>query len=102
MKTHKIYVWSSETGNKVTSWPVYRCLVAEIELNNDTYILSMAQWKKVSTDFKQEVEDYVSDIPSIKVHTLPTTYQYGTLRETKIGRKSTTKSYTTQTMTFSF
>ncbi|MBN0941696.1 TIGR04141 family sporadically distributed protein, partial [Pseudomonas aeruginosa] len=35
-----------------------------IELNNDTYILSMAQWKKVSTDFKQEVEDYVSDIPS--------------------------------------
>ncbi|MDV2774949.1 DUF6119 family protein [Pseudomonas aeruginosa] len=64
LKTHKIYVWSSETGNKVTSWPVYRCLVAEIELNNDTYILSMAQWKKVSTDFKQEVEDYVSDIPS--------------------------------------
>jgi len=62
LKTHKIYVWSSETGNKVTNWSVYRCLVAETELNNDTYILSMAQWKKVSGDFKQEVEDYVAGI----------------------------------------
>lgn len=64
LKAHKVYVWSSETGQRVMTWPVYRCLVAEVDLNNDTYILSMAQWKKVSTDFKQEVESYVEQLTS--------------------------------------
>lgn len=58
----RVYVWDVETGGKVKEWSAYKCLVAELELDGETYILSMSQWKQVSHDLKQEVEAYVSRI----------------------------------------
>lgn len=71
LKSQKIYLWSSETGQKIMHWPVYKCLVAEVELDNNTYILSMSQWKKVSSDFKEEIEIYVDQITSNQSPYLP-------------------------------
>ncbi|AZE29083.1 hypothetical protein C4K05_2401 [Pseudomonas chlororaphis subsp. aureofaciens] len=60
LKQKKIYIWSTETGQRINAWTAYKCLVAEITLNDETYILSISQWKKISTDFKNEVESYIA------------------------------------------
>ena len=43
-------------------WSAYNCLVTEIEKDANTYILSMGQWRQVSSSFLQEVTDFISGI----------------------------------------
>lgn len=62
IKGMHIHVWNTETGVKIKEWQAYRCLVAEIELDDTTYILSMGQWKQISEDFKGEVDGYLATI----------------------------------------
>ncbi|WP_349747370.1 DUF6119 family protein [Pseudomonas frederiksbergensis] len=71
IKGMHIHVWNTETGVKIKEWQAYRCLVAEIELNNATYILSMGQWKQISDDFKGEVDRYLETIQSSNFEYLP-------------------------------
>ena len=61
MKGHVIHVNNSEYQS-VKSWPVYRCLYAEIKYGKDCYILRNGVWYKVNSDFVSAVDDYLSDI----------------------------------------
>jgi uncharacterized protein (TIGR04141 family) len=62
IRNMRIYVWDVETGVNIKDWSAYQCLVAEVEHNGSTYILSLAQWKQVSADLKDEVDSYVQGI----------------------------------------
>lgn len=62
LRSMKVHLWSVETGARVKTWSAYKCLVAESELNNNTYILSVGQWKQISDDLKTEVDNYVESI----------------------------------------
>lgn len=62
IRSMRIYVWDLETGVNIKDWSAYQCLVAEIEHNGSTYILSLAQWKQVSAGLKDEVDNYVRGI----------------------------------------
>ncbi len=61
MKGHVIHVNNSEYQS-VKSWPVYRCLYAEIKFGSDNYILRNGTWYKVNCDFVSAVDNYLSDI----------------------------------------
>lgn len=45
--------------------PVYKCLVAEIDVNEDKYILSAGRWFRISKKLVDEVEDRLK---SVNVH----------------------------------
>lgn len=62
MKSMKIRLWNVETGSQIRVWPAYRCIVAEVLHNGDTYILSNEQWKKVSNALQKEIDDYMPTI----------------------------------------
>ncbi|MEZ8240742.1 DUF6119 family protein [Vibrio splendidus] len=50
------------TSGDVRSMKAYDCLNCELEENGITYILSSGTWRCVSSDFKSEVEMYLSKI----------------------------------------
>lgn len=52
------------------SWPIIRCLVAEVEYKKERYILSEASWYLVNGDFLNALEEFVSSIETTKI-TLP-------------------------------
>ena len=62
IRNMRAHVWDVETGVNIKHWSAYQCLVAEVEHNGATYILSLAQWKQVSADLKSEVDGYVQHI----------------------------------------
>ncbi|ADZ90931.1 sporadically distributed protein, TIGR04141 family [Marinomonas mediterranea] len=61
MKSNVVHVNNNEYQS-IKSWPVYRCLYAEIKFGNDHYILRNGVWYKVNCDFVSAVDDYLSDI----------------------------------------
>jgi uncharacterized protein (TIGR04141 family) len=72
LKNMKISLRDTETGHlKRSKWSVYKCLVAETELHGETFILSMGDWKKISTNFLQEVNDAIAGINVVKPDYLP-------------------------------
>lgn len=61
IKNDVVHVNDSEYKS-VKSWPVYRCLYAEIEFGSDQYILRNGLWYKVNNDFVKVVDEYLSDL----------------------------------------
>jgi uncharacterized protein (TIGR04141 family) len=62
LKGMRIQVWNVDTQAKMRDWSGYKCMVAEVERGNESYILSNAQWKQVASDFKTEVDNYMATI----------------------------------------
>ncbi|MFE8116822.1 TIGR04141 family sporadically distributed protein [Brenneria goodwinii] len=44
------------------SWPVYRCLYAEIKFGGDNYILRNGMWYKINQEFVNAVDEYLVDL----------------------------------------
>lgn len=69
IKNWDVYRLDDATGAIYRAWNAYRCMVAEIHLNNETYVLSNGQWRQISQALKQKVHDYfaanniISDCP---------------------------------------
>lgn len=61
MKSNVIHVNNSEYQS-VKSWPVYRCLYAEIKFGSDHYILRNGVWYKINCDFVTAVDEYLKDL----------------------------------------
>lgn len=63
LKTQPIHVNDSEY-KAAKSWPAYRCLYAEIEYDNDQYVLRNGTWYKVRKSFVDDVDQYLkSSLP---------------------------------------
>ena len=63
IKDMKIHVHDAATDTTRRRWSAYKCLVAEVEYEGDTYILSTGQWKQISQGLKEEVDQYLETIP---------------------------------------
>lgn len=48
------------------SWPVYRCIYCEIELDGDSYLLSSGKWYRIGRDFVEQVNEDVKRLPKYK------------------------------------
>ena len=61
MKHNVVHVNNSEYQS-VKSWPVYRCLYAEITYSDNQYILRNGIWYKVNQTFVDSVDDYLNKL----------------------------------------
>lgn len=68
LKTIKIYAYSPEEDRILSykKWKFYDCLVGEIEIDNECFILSSGAWRKVDSDFYNLVNTFIDDTLSIK------------------------------------
>lgn len=42
-------------------WEIFNCLVAELKLGDDYFILSLGEWRKVDDDFYQAIESFIEN-----------------------------------------
>lgn len=62
LKNRGILLVNKITETKFPKWKVYQCIVAEILDDEDNcYILFNGQWRKISTNFRNSVQQYFSD-----------------------------------------
>ncbi|MBI3043802.1 MAG: TIGR04141 family sporadically distributed protein [Betaproteobacteria bacterium] len=78
LKHKKIFVYWEDDRDPST-WNVYRCLNAEIDLTKKKYILNDGDWYNLETNFVQEVNDFYDSVPNSKIQLPP----YGTNTEPK-------------------
>jgi len=48
------------TKTSYRGWSAYQCIVAEVDLEDKTYILFNGKWREISQVFKQNVVNYIS------------------------------------------
>ncbi len=72
LKSKSVYAYSHDE-NKILDyrkWPLYSCIVAEIEVDGKYFILSEGEWRKVDESFYASVNEFISfeleerDIPA--------------------------------------
>jgi uncharacterized protein (TIGR04141 family) len=65
----KIYCVDND-GVLIECWPAYRCIYAEIEQGDETFLLSNGKWYRITTDFVHEVNEAFRRLPRYR-HNLP-------------------------------
>jgi uncharacterized protein (TIGR04141 family) len=75
LKQSMVHMISAST-NEAHSWPAFRCLYGEIEIDGKLYVLNNAKWYEVASDFtSQVIRDYQTidestvDLPECGVRT---------------------------------
>lgn len=58
LKSWKIFKYDHEQDKTFPLWNAYQCLVAEIDLEGKTYILSNGYWREVSDELKNRITTY--------------------------------------------
>lgn len=77
----KVHVNDSEY-NSCKAWQAYRCLYAEINFNNQYYILRNGQWYLVNSDFVNRVDAYLNSTSESGFDNYEFTFPtYASLRE---------------------
>lgn len=61
VKRWPIFRFDSEQNKTFKLWNAYRCLVAEVDLNGRTFVLSNGQWREISEELKATVETYYAE-----------------------------------------
>ena len=65
LKSKKIFVyWQDGRGS---SWSLYRCLNAEIDLSHKKYILNDGDWYNIEPGYVTEVNDFYNSVPNSKI-----------------------------------
>lgn len=60
LKAWKIFKYDNEHQKTYCLWNAYECIVAEIDYDGKTYILSNSQWREVSEELKTTIKEYFS------------------------------------------
>ncbi|MBY3202003.1 DUF6119 family protein [Rhizobium laguerreae] len=58
IKGWKIFEYNPDLDRTFPLWDAYRCIVAEIDLHGRAFVLSSGQWREVSEELKQLVDEY--------------------------------------------
>jgi uncharacterized protein (TIGR04141 family) len=65
LKRDKMLAISASTTYEQNSWPVYRCIVYEVEVDGELFVLSGGDWFRVSLDFKDRVYEEVTNFTTM-------------------------------------
>lgn len=57
LEENKVYLYDND-DKCIKSWSYYKCLSAELELNNKCYILDGGNWTEVADSFNREVSSF--------------------------------------------
>lgn len=75
LKRHHVYCTSVSTDSLVRSWPVFRCIYAEVDTKDGTYLLDDGHWFKVDQGLVATVNAAVASVPKSSLALPP--YQQG-------------------------
>jgi len=62
LKDDRVICASASTGGERQQWSTYRCLVAEVTLSNDTFVLNEGKWYNVQRDFLQGIDEAIKQL----------------------------------------
>jgi len=71
IKKWRIHPYNSDTSIFEKPYNAYDCIVAEIEYEGDLYVLSGGDWKCVSHEFVEEINNNLDDIQTVTPTFLP-------------------------------
>jgi uncharacterized protein (TIGR04141 family) len=63
-----VFQISESSGQEVASWPVYRCIHCELDIDGKSYVLNNSKWYRVAPDFLNSINSVVSSIPNSKIN----------------------------------
>jgi hypothetical protein len=63
VKADRLIARRASTGGILDDWPVYRCLVYQVELDDRLFVLSAGDWFRVDLDYRKQVEADVDALP---------------------------------------
>ena len=67
LRQRKVMCADSEHKPVFKSWPVFKCLYAEIDLDGNKYVLNDGRWFSVATDFVKKTDGDFAKIPQSKL-----------------------------------
>jgi uncharacterized protein (TIGR04141 family) len=67
LRSHRVICASESTGEPIDSWSVYRCVYAEIESDDGTYLLDNGRWYRIDTDLVAKVDRELRQIKSTAI-----------------------------------
>jgi uncharacterized protein (TIGR04141 family) len=65
LKSKKVFVYWQD--GRDSSWSLYRCLNAEIDLSHKKYILNDGDWYNIESGYVTEVNDFYNSVPNSKI-----------------------------------
>ncbi|MEW6363310.1 MAG: TIGR04141 family sporadically distributed protein [Acidobacteriota bacterium] len=68
---HRVYSIDAGTGEPKSEWPVYKCIYAELDRAERTYLLNGGRWYEVARGYVREVDASVGRIPASQSLALP-------------------------------
>lgn len=71
LKRDRLLPIRASDNEPLPGWPVLRCLVYEVQIGDDLYVLSAGEWYRVKLSYKQRVEDDVNAIPDLAIDLPP-------------------------------
>lgn len=69
LRSHQLEVINEQDDNLLEHWKVYRCVVADLELDDSRFTLSGGQWYEVNKNYRDEVIESIGRIQ-------PTTFDF--------------------------
>jgi len=70
LKSDSVYINNSEYQS-IKNWSVFRCLYAELKVNDEQFILRNGIWYRVDTDFVKSVNQYIKNELNHYCYTFP-------------------------------
>jgi len=67
LKSRRIASIASSNDKEHDAWPVYKCIYAEIEEGDKTFVLSAGKWYAVHNDLVRDVSESVSQLASTAI-----------------------------------
>lgn len=61
IKHWPVFRFDAEQNKTFKLWNAYKCLVAEVDLNDKTFVLSNGHWREISEELKATVENYFAE-----------------------------------------
>jgi uncharacterized protein (TIGR04141 family) len=61
LKSWKIFKYDHGQDKTFLSWNAYECIVAEVDIEEKTYILSSGHWRAISDELKNKIKDYLQN-----------------------------------------
>lgn len=70
LKRRSVYCVSASTEGVIGSWPIYRCIYAEIDTNDGTFLLDNGKWFRLDTGLVNTVNQQIAQIAQTSVQLL--------------------------------
>ncbi|MEN6325275.1 MAG: DUF6119 family protein [Syntrophomonas sp.] len=72
LKSKSIYAISAEDEDRQQHrWSAYKCIIAELDVNNQSYCLNNGKWYKIDKNFAQRVNNEYQSIPISNIPFIP-------------------------------